>query len=193
LGGRGSGWQRSSAPVVERCEKIDLADLKQHSADFAEGEAVALGSVLVSLRYPGLRLRYWAKDAGYLDEVVPFVYTPTQFGGRRQWLSCLRCSRRVRVLYGGKRNLFRCRKCYGLVYRSTRQTLCDRVDSQANKLALKICGGDRDLYDGDEFPGKPKRMRWATYRRLEERFYDFKDQWELGVEQKIMGFLRRAL
>jgi hypothetical protein len=37
---------------VERCEKIDLADLKKHSADFAEGEAVALPSVLVSLKFP---------------------------------------------------------------------------------------------------------------------------------------------
>ena len=54
-------------------------------------------------------------------------------------------------------------------------------------------GGDRDLYDGETFPEKPKRMRWATYHRLEERYYDFKDTWELGVEQKIMGFLRRAM
>jgi hypothetical protein len=51
MGGRGSGWQRSSAPTVERAEKIDLADLKQHSDTFAEGEGVALGSALVSLRY----------------------------------------------------------------------------------------------------------------------------------------------
>ena len=124
-------------------------------------------SALITLRYPGLRLRYWVRhpDGGefYLDEVVPFVYTPTQFGGRRQWLSCLGCDRRVRVLYGGKRNLFRCRNCYGLAYRSTHQTWHERADTQADKLALKICGGDRDLYDGETFPEKPKRMRWATY------------------------------
>ena len=102
MGGYGSGWHRQSAPIVERCEKIDLADLKQHSATFAEREAVALGSALVSHRYPGLRLRYWAKHPDgrelYLDEVVPFTYTETQFGGRRQWLSCLHCRRRVRVM-----------------------------------------------------------------------------------------------
>jgi hypothetical protein len=164
MGGFRSGRQGASAPTVERCEKIDLADLRQHSDTFAEREAVALGSALVSLRYPGLRLRYWARAAGYLDEVVPFVYTPTQFGGRRQWLKCLGCGRRVRVLYGGKRNLFRCRNCYGLVYRSTRLSGPDRADTNANKLALKICGGDRDLYDGETFPDKPKRMRWATLR-----------------------------
>ena len=116
-----------------------------------------------------------------------------QSGGQRQSLKCLGCGRRVRVLYGGKRNLFRCRKCYGLVYRSTRQTWSDRADSQADKLALKICGGDRKLYDGETFPEKPKRMRWETYHRLEERYCDLKDTWELGVEQKIIGFLRRSL
>jgi hypothetical protein len=120
--------------------------------------------------------------------VVPFVYTPTQFGGRRQWLSCLRCSRRVRVLYGGKGNLFRCRKCHGLVYRSTHQTWSDRADSQADKLALKICGGDRELYDGDEFPAKPKHMRWATYWRLEERFYELKDMFAAGMMANLMRF-----
>ena len=71
MGGRGSGWQDSSAPMVERCEKIDLADIKQHSADFAQGEAVGLPSVLVSLRYPGLRLRYWARDGLEIAEGDP--------------------------------------------------------------------------------------------------------------------------
>jgi hypothetical protein len=41
MGGFRSGWQGASAPVVERCEKIDLADFKQHSDTFAEGEGVA--------------------------------------------------------------------------------------------------------------------------------------------------------
>ena len=98
------------------------------------------------------------------------------------------CDRRVRALYGGKRHLFRCRKCYGLAYRSTHQTWHERADTQADKLALKICGGDRDLYDGETFPEKPKRMRWATYWRLEERYYDLKDLWAGGMMANIMRF-----
>ncbi len=195
MGGRGSGWQDSSAPLVERCEKIDLADLKKHRATLEEREGVVLksaSSALIHLRYPGLRLRYWVRhpDGGefYLDEVVPFAYTPTQFGGRRQWLKCPHCKRRVRILYGGKRKLFRCRKCYGLAYRSTHLNWHERADTQADKLALKICGGDRDLYDGETFPEKPKRMRWTTYCRLEERFYDLKDLWAGGMMANIMRF-----
>ena len=60
----------------------------------------------------------------------------------RSWLKCLGCSRRVRVVYGGKRRLFRCRKCYGLAYRSTRLNWGDRADTNANKLALKICAAN---------------------------------------------------
>ena len=68
------------------------------------------------------------------------------------------------------------------------RTWSDRADSQADKLALKICGGDREIYDGDEFPEKPKRMRWETYRQLEERFYDLKDMCAAGMMANIMRF-----
>ena len=57
-----------------------------------------MASALVELKWNGLRIRYWASNSEYADELVPFVYTPTQFGGRRQWLSCLHCRRRVRVM-----------------------------------------------------------------------------------------------
>jgi hypothetical protein len=184
MGGRGSGWQSSSAPMVERAGKIDLADLKQHSADFAQGEGVALGSALVNLKFSGLRLRYMCNKQ-YLDELVPFTFTDTQFGGRRRWLSCLDCGGRCRVIYGDRSRRYRCRKCHGLVYRSKRQPWDERSDTQADKLALKICGGDRELYDGEEFPEKPKRMRWETYHRLEERYCALKDQWAAGLMLRL--------
>ncbi len=80
MGGRGSGWHRPSKPLVEQCEKIDLADLKKHRTTLEEREGVVLksaSSALITLRYPGLRLRYWAHHPlggeGYLDEVVARV------------------------------------------------------------------------------------------------------------------------
>ena len=47
-----------------------------------------------------------------VDELVPFAYTPTRFGGRRQWLRCLKCGRGCRKIYGGR--WFRCLQCHGL-------------------------------------------------------------------------------
>jgi hypothetical protein len=33
---------------------------------------------------------------------VTFAYTPTRFGGQRQWFRCLKCHRRCRKIYGGR-------------------------------------------------------------------------------------------
>src|SRR5262245_56610152 len=46
-----------------------------------------------------------------VNEFVPFAYTPTRSGGRRQWLMCLKCRRRCRRIFGGRH--FRCRQCHG--------------------------------------------------------------------------------
>jgi hypothetical protein len=118
LGGYGSGWQGSSAPTVESLRKLDLAELERLELR-NEGDQKALGSTLVELRRNGLLVRYFAsRSSEYAEELVPFVYTPAQFGGRRRWLSCPWCRYRCRILYRAQR--FRCRKCLGLVYQSTR-------------------------------------------------------------------------
>ena len=44
------------------------------------------------------------------------------------------------MMYPAER--FRCRKCFGLVYSSNPPGAADRADTMADKLALKICGGD---------------------------------------------------
>jgi hypothetical protein len=63
-----------------------------------------------------VRLIYRATDCDGapidVNELVNFVYTPTRFGGRQQWLGCLRCGRGCRKIYGGQ--YFRCRRCYSL-------------------------------------------------------------------------------
>jgi hypothetical protein len=163
--------------------KLDLAQLDHRGGLQVEGDQISLASALVELRWNGLNLYYWANQSDYTNELVPFVYTPTQFGGRRRWLSCPRCRRRCRILYRAQQ--FRCRKCSGLVYQSTRETWGQRALSQADKLAMRMAGGRRELFDGDEFPEKPKRMRWATYWRLEERFYNLQNMWAVGCMQRL--------
>jgi hypothetical protein len=180
MGGLGSGRQGSSAPTVESFRKIDLAALERINLVNA-GDQQAIGSTLVELRRDGLLIYYFHPER--TEEFVPFLYTATQFGGRRRWLACPRCSRRRRVLYRAQR--FRCRECCGLVYQSTRETWNQRAISQADKLAMRMAGGRRELFDGDEFPKKPKRMRWATYRRIEERFYQLKDLWAAGLIKRL--------
>ena len=59
-----------------------------------------------------------------VDEIIPTVWTPTRFGGRRQWICYPKCGRRCRILYGGSR--FRCRR-YRLSYSSQAETRADRA------------------------------------------------------------------
>jgi hypothetical protein len=56
-------------------------------------------------------------DHGQIGKlVIPFVFSPTRFGGWRAWFRCPGCRQACRVLYGI--NSLRCRKCRGLKYQS---------------------------------------------------------------------------
>jgi hypothetical protein len=57
---------------------------------------------------------------------------------------------------------------------------------RADKLKKRI-GGETGGFDGDEFPPKPSRMHWTTYRRLEERYDELQNTWAVGVMRSI-GF-----
>ena len=87
------------------------------------------------------------------------------------------------MLYRAQR--FRCRKCLGLVYQSTRQPWQERVLDQADKLAFRVAGANSALYERDEFPDKPKRMRWTTYWRLEERYFQYLEAWAAAAMKRF--------
>ena len=131
---------------------------------------------MVELRTDGIKSHYWANEAEYTHELISFAYTATQFGGRRRWLVCPSCGSPRRALFRAMKR-FRCRKCLGLVYQSTREPSQQRVLDQADKLAYRVAGAASDVCERDDFPEKPKRMRWRTYWRLEERYYAYMEAW----------------
>ena len=180
MGGSGSGRPASDRATVESFRKIDLADLERLELN-NPGDQRAIGSTLVELQRYGLRIIYFHPER--LEEFVPFTYTATQFGGRRRWLSCPRCRRRCRILYRAQR--FRCRKCLGLVYESTQQSWHQRMLDQADKLSFRVAGAAAAVYDRDDFPEKPKRMRWTTYRRLEQRYFRYMAAWAVGFTRRF--------
>lgn len=180
MGGFGSGRSGSGRATVEQFRKIDLAALKRLDLNIP-GDGRAIGSTYVELKPHGLRILYIHPVR--LEEYAPFTYTATQFGGRRRWLSCPRCRRRCRVLYLARR--FRCRKCLGLVYDLTRQSLPQRVLGQADKLAYRIAGAAAAVYEREDFPDKPLRMRWSTYHRLERRYQQYMDAWAAAAMRRF--------
>ena len=142
-------------------------------------------------QHDGVRLRYQTKDrhgsSVDVNELVPFAYTPTKFGGRRQWLRCLKCGRGCRKIYGGR--YFRCRLCYRLRYASQSEKADQRTSDRARKIANglhdKWGGATEDEYD---FPPKPPRMRWATYNRLEAQYDDLENRWALGIMTRFARY-----
>jgi hypothetical protein len=142
------------------------------------------GSINIVAQVDGVRLLYWVigpkGERMRIDEFVPFRYTPTRFGGHRQWLMCRRCGRHCRLLFGGR--YFRCRQCHGLTYASRNETPAQRAMHRADRIANRL----HDMWKGTtkgkwEFPPKPPRMRWSTYRRLKEQYDELRRRWMVGV------------
>jgi hypothetical protein len=202
MGGLGSGRPNSGAPTCEGYLNIDLAWLRRRRM-LTPGRFSTLtwsrsgeqtGSLTLAAEHDGVRLMYRTKDREGepidVNELVAFVYTPTRFGGRRQWLRCLRCGRGCRKIYGGR--YFRCRRCYRLRYASQGES---RPDQRALDRARKIAKRLHDKWGGAteeeyEFPPKPQRMRWATYNRLEEQYDELETRWALGIMTRIARFKR---
>jgi DNA-directed RNA polymerase subunit RPC12/RpoP len=128
-------------------------------------------SVIYKREAAGLRLTYQhGRDADrHVDDLIPIVYSRTNFDGHRAWFQCRACGRQVGKLYGGR--LFRCRRCRSAVYASQRENAISRATSQRWKLRQRL--EERGCKDAlrfgldDGFPEKPPRMHWRTYRRLE--------------------------
>jgi len=142
------------------------------------------GSISIVAQADGVRLLFWATgptgERTRVDEFVPFSYTPTRFGGRRQWLTCLKCGRRCRRLFGGRN--FRCRQCHGLTYGSRNETAAQRAMNRADGIASRLHDMSKGITKAKwEFPPKPSRMRWKTYWRLKHQYEVLRDRWMSAV------------
>jgi hypothetical protein len=174
VGGLGSGRPESyTRATVERQRAIDLARLRRWGMLDRPGviewsrAGKATGVTCVVPDDVGVRLLFRDPEGHIRRQYVEFTTTPTRFGGRRRWFKCPTCDRGCRVLYG--RWDLRCRRCTGLRYQSQFESKRWRLDGRASKLRMRL-GGSPSLRD--PFPPKPARMRWVTYRRLTDRYFD---------------------
>lgn len=145
MGGYGStrwGWHREKY-TVENCKSLDIADLtakgtlepgtlskrgtgsgviRWYWSDNGEESASILFSIDTSSHAPHINLTYKVtsgESQEHIHQRVPISYTPVHFGGKRAWLHCPACNRRVRALHCPPNSVrFRCRQCYDLTYAS---------------------------------------------------------------------------
>jgi hypothetical protein len=133
------------------------------------------------------RTRSWGEEWRDAREVVPFITTPTAFGSHRRWFACPRCAKACRVLYGSGR--FLCRCCWGLGYRSQRESPWSRTLSRMHKLRARL-GGSFNLLE--PFPLRPRYMHHRTYQRLRARYMSLSGQSTAHLEGFLFRMKRRV-
>ena len=126
MGGRGSGnWYKwDSKSTTESQYRVDIRWMRQQGR-LEQGKTgwLTWSTRTISYRVEAkcliLNYRYRPRDGEWenVQETVMFDWTVCNYGGKRAWLLCPNCNRRVAVLYGAGKYFF-CRHCYNLTYAS---------------------------------------------------------------------------
>jgi hypothetical protein len=109
------------------------------------------------------------------EQEIHFTSRPRHFGGRQFFFQCPATGRRCCVLWrppGASR--FACRQAWGdrVGYAVQFADSSDRAHLAKAKIRRQL--GDVD--ELDNFPPKPKWIRWPTYERWRER-YELEEKW----------------
>jgi hypothetical protein len=150
IGGSGSGRWGSRRPIAEGLQRFDLAEYMRRP-DAVKPYAGCIATI----------------SNGKLSAQIRYTETTTQFGGRRLWMLCPRCSRRCRVVFLGFGRVA-CRRCFRVRYHSQSLDQIGRAQHAMRKIAKQLDPEvDMDLPDS---PDRPLGMHWSRYNRLAERF-----------------------
>lgn len=181
MGGYGSGRTYEGRSRVGMAKQIKVGALAKIGA-LTEGWSA-------SLQWPGsgcddiegtfsddtLRLS-WKVEAGQdsLHVVMPIgvSWSACNYGGKRPWLLCPYCGRRVSALHlSSNSRQLACRHCFNMTYESRNVDAIGRSWMRQEKLLQRIggsCGGGFSSRD----PSRPKGMHRTTYRRIHEAAFD---------------------
>ena len=178
MGGIGSGtstrWNKKT--TLEETKRVDIRYMRKAGL-LRPGSSGSLswttggeptGNINYSCFSDSLLLKYRFRSNGDewepVEQRVMFDFTPCNYGGKRTWILCPECDRRVVSLcsYG---KFFLCRHCYQVPYGSQNEGFLDRVISQKHKLGKRIF----ENYDGDGWR-KKKWIHQKTFDRLYKKY-----------------------
>ena len=148
-----------------------------------DGEEIATAEILFNME--DFERSYLDIMIGSLDQRIGLVPLRRHFGGRQWFFICPFMNQRAMVLWipPGARS-FSCRQRWGrhVAYASQFLDRDNRAHRGKAKISSRLCRlGDFDPDEWD-FPPKPKWMRWATYKRAEEKF----DRYDTTLDEGII-------
>ena len=125
------------------------------------------GSIRFTVNADNIRLTY-SVNGQDASQTIWTTATPCRYGGSRTWFECPTCGGRAAVLFM-RAGRFACRQCQKVSYTSQSGSAYDRALVSYHCLAARVEAG------------KPKWGRWATFNRLEDRFYAVSEQVDYGL------------
>ena len=198
MGGMGSGgWMRyGSKSTVDSQHAVDIRYLKKQGLLWVGNNGTLswtcrekqTGAINYQVKENGIKLTYNSRTASTdewqaVEQFVPFDYTPCHYGGKRMWLLCTGCNRRVACIYAAGK-YFLCRHCYGLNFQSQHEDCANRQLTKAQEIRMQL-GGSANMTI--PFPEKPKGMHWTTYWGLQNKAMEC----ELSYFKKVDGIFDR--
>ena len=116
-------------------------------------------------RVKALSVNYSYRGKHYSYD-LPLTTTTPNYGGKRYWFKCIKCSNRVSVLYCA--GYYVCRHCIGAKYQTQHLQPIDRQFKRVAILRARL-GWYGGVSHG--IGEKPLRMHHSTYQQLVSEHY----------------------
>jgi hypothetical protein len=196
MGGIGSGRRNQIGKETTRdMQPLDVRKLSRAGL-LSPGKAFGwqwteddqqVASIQLRVAVDHVMLRYRARQNGLwqpMEYPVFLEWTSCNLGGQRAWFRCPAkgCGRRAAILYGG--SIFACRQCHHLVYESQREADYDRAARRAETFRSRL-QWEPGILNGNG-AGKPKRMHWRTFARLQAEHNRMVNISLLGIKQRLI-------
>ena len=147
-----------------------------------QGE-IARGVISANMTNPD---HTWFRLAiGSFAQQITLVSRPRHFGGRQWFFLCPATGELATVLWrppGASK--FCSRQAWGrqVAYASQFLDRDSRAHHGQSKIHSRLCSIGRFNPDDWSFPPKPKWMRWKTYKRHEQKFDQYEEVLDSGIE-----------
>ena len=127
MGGMGSGRKKSrERELIENCQYLDIGFISKYGWTFYPIHAYINNDDDKEFLFLDYSTNWFRSKLDFVDKMV-IDKTYPYFGGKRNWIICSGCGKRVGKLYRPEsKTLFKCRNCYGyLIYQSQESNVYD--------------------------------------------------------------------